>query len=281
MAYRLPTTKLTLPYENISIPVNRVSDNTLYNEVIDKLEDNFEALLNYSTIVNNVSPNIYLKMYRFDTAQWITPSAVTPPDHDYKFIEVIQTAIEDEYLYVLSKSDSIQFFTSNIDSLSPLVLKTELTMVKNIGAQAFQNITSVTYSENRLYVYDEYYQNIFVYDISSMINNDLALNNAIILKLNVKITDLLNMHTNGEVYFITPTTIEVYNSSLKKITSYPITYSSPIDIHMDGEFIYVVYQDIVEIFNISGVKQSEFKLTHIESETMFTIKPSNSSEIVN
>ena len=276
MAYRYPTTQLDLPYQldDIKCPVNRISDNTIFNNRLSMLNDGFNVLLDYSSIVDNTLPYSYNYVYYNSNGTWseiFSGTYSSSANHDYQFIDVIQR-IDGKYIYILAKSNMIRFYEGvNLNTVIPstsLTLLSTFTTIKGSGNQVFNNISIVKYKNNLLYVYDSFYVNLIIYDITEFINNNPNIYSAQKIKRHIRIRDLIDLTISEDyIYGITTDSIIKMDDGLNYISEIQTNTDSNIHIEYDENSNYniVISDTNIEIYNDSGILSNNV-LAKIETD---------------
>lgn len=273
MTYRIPTTKLELPNNDndLRVPVNGIHNNTIFNDKIDLLIENFDYLLDSASVIDNKSPNAYEYAYDFFGDVWTdAPSSLvaTPPsDHNYKFVEVVEM-YNGQFLYICSKSNQIDFYIGGDISgndTAPLTLKISYKQFKQKGSQLFKNITHIKYDSERLYVYDSEFSAVIVYDITSLIYSDVVVENIKFVKQLSQIKNLIALDCATQVYVITNTELIILNRDLNIQSKVNLNTPSPSNI-LIGDDIYVLYGFKIDYYNLSleYIKSVEFLSINFE-----------------
>lgn len=243
---RLPTTKLELPnnFEKLKFPVNRIGDNVTFNNRVQLLEENFQQLLEYGSVVDNRSP-----------LEDVNLNVVS--GHTYKHIETVKKT-SGKVILIAAKEIEIDFIFADVDGNYNGSLTKTYDQIKDAGNLKFKNISYIKYNENRLYVYDSVYDTVFVYDINTFINDDTATTNIKFLKQFFKIKDLVAFDFSGDgIIGIKSDKLICYNRDFNVKDSITLE-NIPIDVQVNGTDIYILYNNKVEVYDISLVKKREF-----------------------
>tara|TARA_R110000765_G_scaffold7963_4_gene25985 strand:- start:2384 stop:3817 length:1434 start_codon:yes stop_codon:yes gene_type:complete len=277
MTYRLPTSELVLPNDSNSIrmPVNTVADNIMFNSKIKLLDENFNYLLESATVVDNRSPQAYKNIYNPVTNTWQDVSVLpTPIDHGYNHIEVIDR-YNGQYLYILAQSDSIGFFVGgdlSADDTSQLDSKVAYFTVKDTGNQVFKNISSVVVEDDKLYVYDSVYQAMVVYDITALLVGDVVLEQIKLINHFTQIKDMKAMAITATSYYtVQSSTMTLYNRDFNVINTIDLENTTPNDVITEDGFIYVLYDDKIDVYNTSMVFQRTNIIRSIDDNAFFKL----------
>jgi len=271
MKYRLPTSQLTLPYsfEDIKFPVNRISDNIIFNDRVQKINDNFEELLSLSIIVDNNSPLTFDNVYDYDSETWVSPlSASSLPEHNYIHIETVEKH-NGEYLFICVKTNQIDFFTSNTTTPSPLNTVINYNQIKDRGSQKFKNISFVKYYNENLYVYDSINETIMVYNLIPLLTDDSVIDNIKFLKHFFKLKNIKSFDVNSNIYALSNNELLIYNSDFNLIQSYTLEENNPIDILLNNNIIYILYDSLIQTYSLDGKKISEYPIIPFSNTELF------------
>jgi hypothetical protein len=274
MTYRLPTTKLTLPntIEDIKFPVNRIADNITFNSKIQLIDDNFNKLLEYCNVVDNKSPFEYDEFYSFDDGEkYQLSSGESPTNHGYSHIEVVDTYVETQ-LIICATSNRIDFYTTNVEASSNLGSATQYDKVKDRGSMEFKNISYIKYNDEKLYVYDNVYKNIYVYSLLSFLTDDIALLGIKFLRQFYKI-NLTAFDFNSEICGITGSKLIKYNNDFNIKSEYVLDETNPIDI-IASDNIYILYSNYIDVYDSLVNKISRINLIKIDSDNFIGVETS-------
>lgn len=274
MTYRLPTTKLALPntIEEIKFPVNSISDNITFNSKIQLVDENFSKLLEYCNIVDNESPFEYDEFYSFDNGiKYKLSSGVTPSDHEYKHIDVVDTYVETQ-LIICATSNRIDFYTTNVEVSSNLGSATQYDKVKDRGSMVFKNISYIKYNDEKLYVYDNVYKNVYVYSLLSFLTNDTAISGIKFLRQFYKI-NLTAFDFNLEICGITDSKLIKYNNDFNVKSEYVLDETNPIDIIISDD-IYILYDSYIDVYDSVVNRINRLNLVKLDNDTFKSIEAS-------
>jgi hypothetical protein len=283
MSYKLPTTIQELPYsfEDIKFPVNRISDNTTFNGKLGLLNENYQQLLNFASVVDNNLPFSHDGIYSFESTLWSTPpTSPTPSNHNYINIEVVEKYTGD-YIFICATKTQIDFYNTNINTgLTELIKTLSYTQVKDRGQQKFKNISFIKYNDEKLYVYDTVWESVMVYNMVPFLNDDSLISSIKFLKQFFKLKDIINIDFKIDIYGLTTDSLIIYNRDFNKKNTYNLEKQNPIDI-ITGDNIFILYQDSIHTYNYSGQKISEFSLTKFDNEnTLKFVKSYNDVNII-
>jgi len=270
---RLPTTELTLPnsINDIKFPVNRIADNTTFNSKIKLIDENFNKLLEYCIVVDNNSPDVYESVWSFDDLNSYSLSALpSPSPHEYNFVEIVEK-YDGNKLLICAKDDSIDFYTTSTTEQTNLTLNQSYEQVKDRGSLKFKKISYIKYYNEKLYVYDSGYENIYVYNLISFLSGDTAISSIKFLKQFFRIKGLISFTLSTNIYGITSTQLIEYNGDFNVKNKYTLEKENPKDIILLNNRLYILYQDGIHIYSTGGVKQSQFELETLDSDTFLTI----------
>lgn len=281
MAYRIPTTELSLPYgdNDLRVPVNGIHTNTVFNDKVDLLISNFDYLLNSASIINNTSPQSYTYAYDFDGSTWTnTPSSFvdTPPiDHDYNFVEVVEM-YNGKFLYICAKTESIDFYIGgdiSEDDDTALQLKIKYDQIKQNGNQKYKNISYVRYDAEKLYVYDSAYNALVVYDIAALLYSDIVVDNIKFVRQLSQVKNLIALDFSANIYAVTDTELIMFNRDLNILSSVSLDASSPKRV-LVGDDIYVLYSDKIDYYNLSLSFIKSVQFESFNSDVLIDIEAS-------
>jgi len=270
MSYRLPTTELTLPYsfEDIKFPVNRIADNITFNKKIQLIDENFNKILDYCNVVINESPSTYDYIFNLSTLAITNSSTpIVESNHNYNFIEVVEKYSGEE-LFICCKNNQIDFYVSDVDNLDNLTLSISYTQIKNKGSLQFKNISYVKYMNEKLYVYDNVLETVFVYNLVSLLTDDPATYDIIMLKHYNKLKNVIAFDVNNKIYSITNNKLIVLNSDFSISNTYDIE-ESPIDIKADNSNIYILYDSFIRKYDLNISTYQDYDLNKLVNDETF------------
>lgn len=286
MKYRLPTSDINLPNrENeLSFPLNGISDNIIFNEKLQLLIENFEYLLDVSNIVDNRSPQDYSYVYSFDDTAWASPASYAspsdPPLHQYNYIEVVDM-YNGQYLYICAKTSSIDFYIGgdifNDDNTS-LTLKVSYDTIKEKGVQKFKDISMMKYNDEKLYVYDSVYGSIIVYDILSLLYSDTAIDNIKFVRQFTQVKNIISFDFDSSIYAITYDSIIIMNKDLNIISKASLNKNNPNDILVKFGKIIIIYDKSIEYYDKSLNYTNSVNINTFDSTPLLSIRTSDVNE---
>lgn len=277
MNYRLPTTQLTLPFsfEDIKFPVNRIADNATFNSKIEMVGKNFDALLNYCNVVDNRLPYKYEHVFSLDdNTVYELSSFPATSDHNYKFIEAIGKQ-NGRTLVICATETKIDFFASDIITPENLDSISTYDKIKDRGNLSFKNISYIKCNDNKLYVYDNVYENIYVYNLISFLTSDEAISNVKFLKHFFKIKGLKAFgFDNNKIYGITNNTLKLYNQDFNRLSEINLSRELPIDIVVEKN-IFILYNNEIHVYDKNDLSFiRSFRFISISNDTFLNIKNS-------
>lgn len=276
------------PDEILSLPVgrnqindfpNRLSSNQIFNEKISLLNKNFDYLVANSDIIDNSKIPFDDKFYYvFDESDkgWNDSETSFPSvdDHGFNKVIVLETT-GDQYLYILSKNKSIEFylgdrvFGKTLGELDDLELNESYENFKMHTQYGFGKIKFIYHKNNRLYVYDDFYKTLVIYDIRPLIEENELLQSVQIINQFKFVDKLVDVKVeSGVIYAITEREISVYNFDFNLLSDgYLNNDLRPKKLILKDGKLYVFYKEgNVEIYDPELLEKKREKLEFEEDE---------------
>lgn len=214
-----------------------------------------------------------------DTSEWKIWDTAIPivSEHGYKHVEVVDTYVETQ-LIICATSNRIDFYTTNVETSSNLGSATQYDKVKDRGSMEFKNISYIKYNDEKLYVYDNVYKNIYVYSLLSFLTNDTAISSIKFLRQFYKI-NLTAFDFNSEIFGITDSKLIKYNNDFNVKSEYVLDETNPIDIIISDN-IYILYGSYIDVYNSLVNKINRIPLVDLDNDTFKSIEISKFDDSV-
>lgn len=255
--------ELVLPFdlEDVKVPLNQKASNTVFNSIINKINDNYQYILNNSQIVDNNIPFDYNRVYYFNTNEgWFVPTDPYLNSNQIAYNKFVikerETDVKD-YLIIFATDTSIDFFVNdNLLTVANPQLSSINISYSSIKTNLFyQNISDIEIGEESLYVADSSLGLIVKYNISDIIFDDNFSLSDRVSKIVDNQTLFVDEFSPKKIYFKDKkiycyddfnNKIFIYTDDLFLETSFVIEDKEGVevtDISVNADLIYVLYSD--------------------------------------